>query len=60
MGARCSCDKAINRSIAKGLINADLPLAETAASATLLNNLDGLLTNKAFFQQPPSKTVPAK
>ncbi|KAI9441994.1 hypothetical protein F5148DRAFT_1293306 [Russula earlei] len=60
IGARCSCDKAINRSIAKGLINADLLLAETAASATLLNNLDGLLTNKAFFQQPPSKTVPAK
>jgi RNA polymerase sigma factor (sigma-70 family) len=60
MGARCSCDKAINRSIAKGLINADLPPDETAASAALLNNLDGLLTNKAFFQQPPSKTVPAK
>jgi RNA polymerase sigma factor (sigma-70 family) len=60
IGARCSCDKAINRSIAKGLINADLPRAETTASATLLNNLDGLLTNKAFFQQPPSKTVPAK
>lgn len=60
IGASCSCDKAINRSIAKGLINADLPRAETAASATLLNNLDGLLTKKAFFQQPPSKTVPAK
>ena len=61
IGARCSCDKAINRSLAKGLIKEDpLALAQTAASTTLLNNLDGLLTNKAFFQQPPSKTVPSK